>query len=116
MDHHVLGTGEDGELTVQLSGDSWQTFSSWQVWQEPRLLCGREEGRVIHIRWYLKDPPLIIGVARAKPRRGREGRDGFQGEWCLGRGKIGVRTSTIPGRGLTVTDQSALGTKLSPSI
>ena len=114
MDHHVLGTGEDRELAVQLSGNSWQTFSLRQVWQEPRLFCGREERRAI--RWYLKDPPLIIGVARAKPRRGREGRDGFQGEWCLGRGKIGVRTSTIPGRGLTVTDQSALKTKLSPSI
>ena len=78
MDHQVLGTREDGERTY-----------SYQVIADGPFPCGRhgrsrayleegKEGRVTLSRWYLKDLPPIVGVARARPSRGREGRDGFR--------------------------------------
>ena len=86
MDHQVLGTREDGEWT-----------HNYQMVPERPF-------------------PFVAGMVRAKPTKGKGGKGRYQGECCLGRGKISVRTSTIPGLGLTVTDQSALGTKSSPSI
>ena len=69
-------------------------------------VLGPEGGRGVELAPFRRIPesPPLIGQVEPEPRPREERGEKEQGECCLGRGKICVHTSTIPGMGLTMTD------------